>query len=480
MKFCAMSMVLPLLFTLSRSAEAQGCGAGCKETKKSIESIPAAVTFDANTGELLEGGLRFRHTNNVQIVFDRKNPFKYAYRFSVRASALESGIARGFLGLIPGFSEVLDSAISGKLLAADSARANALPQSCNGKLDPLSAAAKLSQGVKEQADSFKKLYDQYQAFYKRTDTADLLGSNNSCDICAEAGKLEKELAGRKGAEAFEKLLQQLNAELDKPLSKQALGDLKGLAQCKADLENLTGSEKLIPALEADQTKYNALLPKIKEAEASFAAIQELIGTVLSDPNAFWQRKVVSIPSEATQVTVSIARKNIREKDAPFSEIAVHSIQVGESRLHLTAGVGWSTIDDVMISRVPGLNENKEVIQQFGYQENSKYRPSGIVNLNIPVWDLNKAKTVSFGPALGLVVSGRGESVQAEYFGGAGFGFRQDLVFLNIGLHSARVQQLGGGFKIGDPVPATITDPLPIQKDWKPGLMISLTIRLSPR
>jgi hypothetical protein len=53
------------------------------------------------------------------------------------------------------------------------------------------------------------------------------------------------------------------------------------------------------------------------------------------------------------------------------------------------------------------------------------------------------------------------------------------VFFTFGFHAARVEELSGGFKIGDPVPANLTDPLPVQKNWLNGLIMSLTFRIQP-
>ncbi len=474
MRLRRITILLTLFLGAGLGIQGQSCNE-CSPSKKTLDSIKATAVFDANTGELKQGGLRFRQTDNVQIVIDGKNPYKYAYRVTIRSSSLESGIARGFLGLIPGFGDIVDLAVSGSTKATGAAKD--LPPSCSG-LSSLPDVAVLSQRIKEQADAFKTLYASYESFYKETDK-ETLGA--ACDVCKKADALDTALGKRKSFSEFEKLMQDFGTKLEEPLVKQHRQDLAAPAkqQCVADLKTWQGPEKLILSLDADKKIYDAVLPKMKEAEAAFKAMQDVIGSVRADANAFWERRVVAIPNEATQVSVSIARKNLRDKDSQFTEVAVHQVQVGSSRLHLTAGVGWSTIDNVKIVRVPGT-EGTNAVQRFGYQENSKFRPSGIVNLNIPIWDLDKSKTTTLGPALGLVVSGRGESAQVEYFGGLGFGFKQDLVFLNIGLHSAKVPKLAGSYKIGDIVPSTMADPLPIRSDWTPGLMFSITVRLSPR
>jgi hypothetical protein len=89
------------------------------------------------------------------------------------------------------------------------------------------------------------------------------------------------------------------------------------------------------------------------------------------------------------------------------------------------------------------------------------------------------KDTSFALSGGLVFSNRDDGLATEFIAGPSLGFANNRLFFTTGFHAARVEELSGGFKIGDPVPPNLTDPIPVQKNWLNGIIMSLTFRIQP-
>jgi len=118
--------------------------------------------------------------------------------------------------------------------------------------------------------------------------------------------------------------------------------------------------------------------------------------------------------------------------------------------------------------------------RFGFENRSQFRPSGVIMINGILSRFNLlGNSSSFALSGGLVFSNRSDGLATEFIAGPSLGFAKDKIFLTLGFHAARVEELSGGFKIGDPVPDGVTDPLPVQKNWLNGLIMSLTFRIQP-
>lgn len=96
-------------------------------------------------------------------------------------------------------------------------------------------------------------------------------------------------------------------------------------------------------------------------------------------------------------------------------------------------------------------------------------------LNAPFWHYPAG--VSVGLGAGLVIAGREQNTQVEYMAGPAFAFLKDRVFLNLAFHAAKVPKLAGGFRLNDIVPDNLPDPLPIEKNFKGGLIMAITFRI---
>jgi hypothetical protein len=85
-------------------------------------------------------------------------------------------------------------------------------------------------------------------------------------------------------------------------------------------------------------------------------------------------------------------------------------------------------------------------------------------------------TALFSWSLGVVVASRSDTTQTEYITGPSIGFLENNIVFTFGYHAARVARLGGGFKIGDPVPDDVKSAIPVTHKWANGFMLGVTYR----
>ena len=237
-----------------------------------------------------------------------------------------------------------------------------------------------------------------------------------------------------------------------------------------------GLDKLKQGIAGAITEYDTVVGGLKTEKANIDKLSDRVDLVFNNPSSFVE--VIGAPLNLTSgqaFTISGERVNVVTGGS--SDVVAPTGETGGSTINFSAGVGFSTIDDVKIVRQQSVDEDgTTVVSRFGFENNGKFRPSFVAMLNVPVFKLIDEK-LYVGPAMGLVISDRGGSAQAEFIVGPTLGIANKMVFLTFGFHAARVEQLAGGFKIGDKVPSELADPLPVQKDYKGGFMFSLTFKL---
>lgn len=450
---------------------------------KGKERLSASVVIDANTGQILEGGTRFAEGEKVQVIFVNKNPFKYSYRFQVLSQPLETAIILGFLNLIPGFGGTLTAALGGG--APPGLRA---PQCTEGQAI-LTEARGLQQQSQELAtqlniltEDAKSYQEKHTAFIKATEVDKIIGVGTTEEIlncktlCNQAKTLVNELssldlklkAARKAVDTLQSNITDLETRANA---------LTGA--CKDDTVNAL--TPLTDPRKEDLKKYNKRLEDLAKAKESFDSLANIIKVVFASERPFVEIMYPPTSGGPTSISISIFRKNLRNPDAKEQEIAKITLQVGESRIALSGGIGFTTIQDKRIIRQPFTKSDGTLGARFGEENKSGFRPSGVVMLNASLCHIGDCPKcsggITFGPSTGLVLSSRNDTVEAEFIGGVFFGFLKNTVFLNFGYHAARVERLGGGFTVAQEIPANVQDPLPVEKNWKGGFMFAITYKI---
>lgn len=469
---------------------------------------------NANDPDSFEGQRKFPRGGRV--FFAKKNPYKYSYRIVCTERDIAAGIIDAFVGRI-GIGDL--SAFTGAVTPPGSTGGGIQPlrpgatddtdrSACKGvdavRLREWKAyALKLQSGIKEQADTltqktkdFNQAKNAYNKFLDATDT-DNLDCEGACQSAnallpllkkIDLGNMGNAIAALKDSVAALKTLTSEYKPSDPGSNKAA---------CEAEFKLLVaaaaGYSTNVTELE---TKFTDLQKAINENQSKFDDLAKIINNVnaviASGGNPFIEVRNLRADEDGKEVSCTISRKNLRVAGAV--EVAFDDpveFQVGESRISLSAGFGFSTINEIKIIRqsslVPGEDGAPTLGTRFGFENRSKFRPSGLVLLNAHLYRfrLFRPNDTTFAFSGGLVLSNRSGAagdggLATEFIAGPSLGFLDNRVFTTFGFHAARVEQLGGDFKIGDPIPANLPDPLPVEKNWRNGLMFSLTYRIRPR
>ncbi len=512
MRMLVTALVVLILGGYAAAEDAKNTQLPKNNCEKNCELKGERVHLDinANTGQV-SGGTRFPQGATVQVVLTHKNPFKYQYRVEVVAAPLEQAIVTGFLTkfILP-FGEL------GKLTnpigtpppvtsaLAPVPKCNAEDAENWGKVH--TAATLATEAHNALVDGFNsraKTYKAYEEFVKKTDTDTL---PQACDeLCKTANALASSLSSLidlgdvpEKATAF--------AEAAKALDT-AITTFKATknSECqKEHAKELEASE----ALAKKGPDVQAEVKQLKDAKSDFEAFQKLLNNVLAEEYLFKEPFYPPTVGTATGITVSVFRTNLRQVDPKEKKVATVFIQIGESMVSVAAGIAFTTTPDQRIGRVPAMvpgADGKDTLgNRFDYLENGGGRALAVAMLNgrLPVssvgWWRALPDVLSTGVGLRLDSAG---PTQADWIPLA-FGWRlgSDHVLLTAALHLTRSDCLPGkasapaaagqpaavqsqsrcndrqGFRIGDVVPASLGDPLPVQRIWNRGFLFGVTFR----
>ena len=433
----------PLFFitvtlVLSLDARARTVNLVEKCTEPSTSKISRLNVSAARTGQRIEAP--YPHVDQLEIVIEDKNPYKFRYRMTLDQRPLEAIMLRDFLSPLSDFSEML-AAVTGASLPSDTK--NKLREVLEEKSDnPLKMLINKIAELKQDVGA----YNGFLAMI-RTDVIDCEG------VAQSAQDLLPNLMTLRDVSA-------LRARVDKVVdTAQAavVGD-----PIKANREFLANSQALSRALST-----------IEKKSQDFENLRSLLLEIGGAKSPFFDLVNVKKLGGATATTVEVYRTNRLQQGAVEELVASIKVDMGTVRLSVSAGIGFSTVDEVKIVRQASSDGMGGVTNKFGFENNSDFKPAGVVMLNGHV--VTKP-SLTFGPSVGLVVSRRGSEPQLEYLLGASFGFKDNLVWLTGGLHAARVAELSG-FSIGDDVPVALQDPIPTEESFKPGFMFAITFKI---
>jgi hypothetical protein len=467
--FIVLAVLLGL--TASLGAQAQDVQGICQMRCTPKTPVPPFVEIDANTGAILNGGTIFAEGEKVQVIISRMNPYKYEYEAQIKSTPLDIALVTSFLGLIPGFDNLSSlfpngSTSGGSRAGGPPATARTLnddhcaqfeseKQALAALSDDLSLESK---AAKDEATLIQTSYKKYETFVLATDK-DFLGSVAECiNICVDGSQLQPELSRLTDLENFNATLEDLLKSAES-LSQKA-------AKFKAD------QPTCFPSTIAEIQKNAA--DTIKGAKAAQASLQELdklkpalkllaqrIGKALSDNDSFSVEHYPYTQGEPTDVKITLFRKNMREENAKEKEVGQIQLTVGQSRFSLSAGIGFSTIQDVTIVKIG---------ETFAEENKSDLRPSLTTMLNA---QLGKSwwPRSTWGISTGLVLTSRDNSTEVEYIFGPNLGLLDNRFFIVLGYHAARVQSLRS-----KDIPAA-SDEIPVVKVWKSGAMLAFTYKI---
>lgn len=159
--------------------------------------------------------------------------------------------------------------------------------------------------------------------------------------------------------------------------------------------------------------------------------------------------------------------------------------VCSSPFSVSGGFGFSSVNErefVFVQSTKPVTTDgtttQQVINRFGFKNNSSFRPIPMVLINTRIrewdkWEDTFALHLSAGAGVDIKTGEAGSDV--EFIVGPSVSFKRSL-FVTAGFHVGRVPKLAGGFQLGEEVPEGIDAP-PVEKAWKTGFIVGITFKL---
>lgn len=451
------------------------------------------LIIDANTGGVLSGETWYRRNSQVEVIVTRKNPYKYAYNYSVENRVIDSsGTISAFLGLIAPLGAVSDLFTPAEEDAATETMADmqrdlplaatAAPAAagCSGVdaqiLDRLRADLQPripeSSALTGRVRDLQARHDQVQA----ARAAFLTATEPDLLVCATVDPM---------AQNTQATLSGFNlgtVPADVAAHAEAIKGTKALLEFfkPTDLECLKERAELLVIAQGLQLQATNLADAVRvmgENKKNFDQLAALISSVRAS-NPYFERHSISGGRKPSVATITITRTPRRPADAKAETLKKTEVEFGQPFFTLSVGGGGSFIEEESITKeaslVPNGSGGEVLGERFAVETSAEAAPLGIVALNANLWRPWDDVTVAL--SAGVSIGDGDEEADFGYFFGPSFGFLDNSLYLSIGAHFRETGTLGGGFEDGDPVPEGLEE-IPIREDEHIGLMLAISYRV---
>jgi hypothetical protein len=453
------------------------------------------ITIDARTGQVVSPTTRFfARSTTAEVVVINKNPFRYEYSVDVAETPVpEPGLA-AFLPFIAPFqidptpADPPDEEEDGEP-QADVVETAGVDCSIRDALrkrheELLQGREDLVKQIDRAAADIKKTTGEYNGLKATLESANAVCDTlykTSNDAVAKIDTLLKRVDLDALSEAVDALEEEAEAQ------QKALKDYRktkdDAAACRLDAEELAGMSDRAE-LYADEVveKVRANIAKLVTARQTLKNARDTIQTVLDGgPPSFTQFIYVGPFDESTGVVITVNRKELKP-DATFARIGppVKFSFGGPALFTLSGGLAGSSIDRVQYQRVQGSETNADgelvATTVVGEKENSSSRITPLLMLHGRLYDRPAMLPVSVQFSVGVSAKADNLGVDVEYLVGPSIGLLDNKLFLTVGAYGGRVQNLEGGFEVGEKVPADVAE-IPVRKDLRWALGFAVTYKL---
>lgn len=463
------------------------------------------VTVNAATGAIT-GKARFAKNDCVHLRISNKNPFRYSYTLSVDATPVAEPDISEFIKALtaltvppaaPGTTpeaKPSDLDTAGTSAAHDAAtldstteRSQRFERSFARKVAPCDMMAVLDwaplkasdQQLEGSAQQIAAAFDDPQTKLAKVSTA-----------YATQGRILFESNGPASVSAQD--LNQAADNLETALDAYAppteatgvqLGALaKGAADQKAQLEAFRAQHAVCAASATDAwiAMYTRALfwerqfaPAYAAELKEHAAAKQRFDDIRADlrharGRGYEQIRRIGPFDRPHDVKVKLERQGLKESDKEL--VAEFTLNFGGGpRFAVAMGPVWTELENVEFGRLKGV-EDDEIVTRVGLKEFSQTRTTIMALLHTRLVDLWKGDVGVFA-SFGATTAG-------DVFVGPSAGFADNRVFVSAGLFGGKVEESAGGFAVGDVVPESFTDDIPVRKSWHWKLALALSVRFN--
>jgi hypothetical protein len=205
--------------------------------------------------------------------------------------------------------------------------------------------------------------------------------------------------------------------------------------------------------------------------------------VLEDRQAFVECHTVGSFNDPVEVDVTIKRRRLGSTGS-FEIMREFTIYFGgRPRFALSAGPVVSSLNDVSFDRVTSVvdtNGSPVVVGRVGLTNQSENRVLPMIAIHGRLFAIENLWTfgdLGFHVTLGSALHAVDQGTELEYLFGISLSGCEERLFLTWGEYVGRVQELDGGWHLGDDLPAEVAQ-IPIHKRWvlKPAFTLGFKFR----
>ena len=457
----------------------------------------ADIEINANTGKLITGRVDYPNNTPVGIALLYKNPYKYDYKWQVTSENIEAAIIGDglkFFGLPNSTTQASNTPAPTPQIPPPPAPGTAGPcASLSGDLKTacdLWSKAEASRGLldgrfraeKNSVDGDAKTYNDLKALVAKdidspkvcTDVAN--GTENVLVVLPNLISLK---TLRKIQEDFIKESTTIR-DAETMLNGIDCSTLAGAEKTTCETEKSDNAGSLKNKIQDTKNKTQQLGVEIttlvsthKAKEKEYKEFLELAQAVQDANNAFVDTYVIPASRSPMKHSIFVIRTP-RAGNAKPETLGSVVIIVGRSRFTLSAGVGFSFINDPTFGRQNGRDADGNVKPVFAITEESDTKIGGVVQLNAC---LSKcSKDWAFHWSLGMGVGIGDEDADFNFYTGPSLGFLDDQFFVTFAYHQRDVTELANGFTVGEVIPEEIMEGLPTTKKSDQGLLLTFTYK----
>ena len=416
---------------------------------------------------------RFSGNDDVNFVVNNKNPYLYSYKTVVESYPLEQDPNLNFFidALLPGVVRPPDTQPPVQESGARSCPQNTLDKIID--FEKYSKNSLITSRVSEIMDSKEpilKEYNKFLAISKKIDTGN----------CEEVCKL--------GDELRETLSSLLMSDIANVVDEMRTA-FKEHQDLFTVLENkINGVEpELLNAcneeLEAREYNYRRLeyafdiAKLIEQGQDGFRSLQLILDEVSRDTQAFNQTVPIPMSYEPKKTIVTVTRINRRTVEKVEEIVAVAEIRSGDNPISLSVGVGLSWIDDVDMTHQKSLAQGMKAADYIAYNTTSSFMGGGVGMINGHLFNLGERRPVTLAASAGFVVREHGGKTKLGYIVGPSLGFRNNSIWITVGLHAAKVEHISGGISMNAGGTEDSQNPLSVENIFRPGTMLAVTFKI---
>lgn len=432
----------------------------------------------------------FRQDDVIRVVVTDANPFLFDYKILHNGQrVVEASISDFFnfrFGINFPAAKEEGQTTDAPLAAMTEAFMEGIFNSCSDDEETAAAALKVRLDVaNDRRDEFVATFDSIQKFAQTTDSrfAQATAAYSHPNALAPDVK-EAAMFGAGLMQSYVDTISALTVGLPGAVASWAkvVGDLNDDAaelgsSCPAVREVVEGAAKLVPDTATFRTNVETAATKVSDADTEYQRIH----LIAADDGRYYRTGLLPRFDVPTDVTLTVQRRPAGSGEN-YHDVAVQRINVGgRARFSLSAGLGWTELGTtsyaVTTRFVTPQAAGTDSIHTIVARDNSADQVFPMATFNTLLTPSGWRLPVNPHLVLGVGVSRKDRTPLPGYLVGLGTDALSRRLLVIGGVFFGEEQRLGGGLRVGDRVPGSIGEDIPVERRLVSKLGIGVTYRI---